>query len=560
MAKFKAPTDVKALDNDALSAAVEGALAAFAEHAETPDAEVTDEQLAEMTGLRDFAKSARAELSERENLATERANALAAIRSEMAAEGSKEEEDAESKDEEDAEKQKKMSAEDAEVLAEAAKVEASAKRTGFASKAAAKNVAPKPTAHKGGSLTAAAEVPGFSAGQKFDNFADASDAILKRLQSMPSNVPGIQTRAGILNINTAETEFTQSNQKFQNRDLELLLAAGSEKALKGGSLVAAGGWGAPSERTLDFCELENVDSLIQLPEVTITRGGVQYTKGPTLADVLGSSTGFWDMSEATAIAGVEQKTFLRPSLPGFVEKRLDAVGIGLEAGLLLRQGWPEVIDRHAKLLTIAHQIKMARKSISLIQGFTGGATSIANAFGNAFDIFHILELLAVGERQRLSMSVNQTLEALIPNWVKAVVRADLAQRQGVDTPKVTDAEIDSYLTARGIKAQWITQYQDIPLDPTTGLALTYPDTVEVIFYPAGSFVRGVAPVIQLDTIYDSTNLKKNDYLHLFMEQGVLMTNPCGDGHRVSFPLYANGRRANVSGTDGNDNLFNAPVA
>jgi hypothetical protein len=45
-----------------------------------------------------------------------------------------------------------------------------------------------------------------------------------------------------------------------------------------------------------------------------------------------------------------------------------------------------------------------------------------------------------------------------------------------------------------------------------------------------------------------------------MEQGVLMTNPCGDGHRVSFPLYANGRRANVSGTDGNDNLFNAPVA
>jgi hypothetical protein len=556
MAKFKAPKDVKALDSAELSAAVEEALAEFAEYAEIPDAEVTDEQFADMKELGEFAKGARAELSEREAAFEARSAELATLRGELAAkpeEGSDAEEAGESPAEEQAEddKMKKAAVE---------VVEAAAKRTGFAAKAASKSVAPKPSAPKGGSLVAAAEVSGYAAGHKFSNFADASAAILNKLQSMPTSIPNHQSRAGILVIEGAETEFSQANQAFQNRDLELLLAAGKESRLKGGSLVAAGGWGAPSERTLDFCELENVDGLIQLPEVTITRGGVQYTKGPTLADVLGSSTGFWDMTEATAEAGVEQKTFLRPTVPTFTEKRLDAVGIGLEAGLLLRQGWPEVIDRHATLLTVAHQIKMARKSIALIQGFTGAATPITNAFGNAFDIFHILELLAVGERQRLSMSVNQTLEALIPHWVKPVVRADLAQRQGVDTPKVTDAEIDSYLTARGIKAQWITQYQDIALDATTGLALTYPDTVEVIFYPAGSFVRGVAPVIQLDTIYDSTNLKKNDYLHLFMEQGVLMTNPCGDGHRVSFPLYANGRRANVSGTDGNDNLFNAPVA
>jgi hypothetical protein len=559
MGKFKAPADVKALDTEELAAAVEEALAEFGQYAEIPDAEVTDEQFAEMQELGGFAKTARAELSERQVAADARAAELAAMRQEMSTgdEGADEDEAAK------AEAEAAEAAADEAIKAEAAvKIEASAKRTGYASKTAAKSPAPKPTAPKGGTLVAAAEVPGFAAGQKFDSFSDASSAILNRLQSMPTNIPNHQSRAGILNINVAPTELSQSNQEFQNRDLELLLAAGKESSLKGGSLVAAGGWGAPSERTLDFCELENVDSLIQLPEVTITRGGVQYTKGPTLADVLGSSTGFWDMDEATAEAGVVQKTFLRPTVPGFTEKRLSAVGIGLEAGLLLRQGWPEVIDRHAKLLTVAHQIKMARKSIALIQGFTGAATPITNAFGNAFDIFHILELLAVGERQRLSMSVNQTLEALIPNWVKAVVRADLAQRQGVDTPKVTDAEIDSYLTARGIKAQWITQYQDMPLDPTSGLALTYPDTVEVIFYPAGSFVRGVAPVIQLDTIYDSTNLKKNDYLHLFMEQGVLMTNPCGDGHRVSFPLYANGRRAGVTDSSAgqNDTLFNAPVA
>jgi hypothetical protein len=555
MGKFKAPEDIKALDTAALAAAVDEALAEFAEFADIPDAEVTDEQFAELRTLGDFAKAGRAELDERQVASEARAAELAALRGELAMKP-KEGSPAEEADETPAEEQ----AEDEKAKKAAAQVvEASAKRTSFASKAASASVAPKAPA-KRGSLTAAAEVSGYATGHKFENFSDASSAILSKLQSMPTAIPNHQSRAGILVIDSAQSEFTQANPNFQNRDLELLLAAGKESSLKGGSLVAAGGWGAPSQIALDFCELENVDSLIQLPEVTITRGGVQYTKGPTLADVLGSATGFWDMDEATAEAGTEEKTFLRPSVPGFVEKRLSAVGIGLEAGLLLRQGWPEVIDRHATLLTVAHQIKMARKSIQLIQGFTGAATAISNAFGNAFDIFHILELLAVGERQRLSMSVNQTLEALIPHWVKAVVRADLAQRQGVDTPSVTDAQIDSYLTARGIKAQWITQYQEIPLDPTTGLALSYPDTVEVIFYPAGSFVRGVAPVIQLDTIYDSTNLKKNDYLHLFMEQGVLMTNPCGDGHRVSFPLYANGRRANVQGTDANDNLFNAPVA
>jgi len=135
---------------------------------------------------------------------------------------------------------------------------------------------------------------------------------------------------------------------------------------------------------------------------------------------------------------------------------------------------------------------------------------------------------------------------------------DLAQRTGIDSITVTDAQLESHFTARNLKVQWIKGLQDLVLDPTTGLALTYPDTLEVFMYPAGAFVAGVAPVISLDTIYDSTNLKKNDYVHLFVEQGVLMTNPCYDGRRITLPFLANGRRAATS--DGNDNFANAPVA
>jgi len=439
--------------------------------------------------------------------------------------------------------------------AEAPAQAAAARKTSFAARAA--KSAPKskaPSRPAGGSLVAAADVPGYAAGQKFNGFADAADAILTRLKSLPNDGRAGRVRNGALVIEAPANQFTQKDRNVS----ELLLQASSEARLTGGSLIAAGGWGAPSEHTLDFCKLENIDGLINLPEVTITRGGVQYTKGPTFAEVNESEVGFWDMTEATAEAGVEQKTFIRPEVPDFVEKRLDAVGIGMEAGLLLRQGWPELVERYASLLATAHQLKLAKKSIAQIEAFTGAAVNVTGGFGNAFDLIHVVELVAIGERQRNAMSTKQTLEALIPHWAKAVIRADLAQRRGVDTLAVTDAQIDAYFTARNVKVQWLNAYQDIALDATTGLALSYPDTVEVIMYPAGTYVRGTAPVISLDTIYDSVLLKKNDYVHLFMEQGVLMTNPCGEGRRITLPFVANGRRA--ADSDSNDNLFNAPVA
>jgi hypothetical protein len=39
-------------------------------------------------------------------------------------------------------------------------------------------------------------------------------------------------------------------------------------------------------------------------------------------------------------------------------------------------------------------------------------------------------------------------------------------------------------------------------------------------YGEGTFVRGVADVIRLDTVYDSTNLALNQYIKLFTEDGV----------------------------------------
>lgn len=562
MAKFTAPENLKELEAADLEAAMK---AAFERAKEIRPADVKDadeETLEELRGITAFVQAAKAENDERvaieETLNAELAEmdrileeGIGAPEEDAPAEGDAPAEDAPAED---------APAEDAPVVEEeeAASaapelVTASSRKAPIRSKSvaarAAKNApAPAPSpmdqVNAMSKVFAANDVPGFKSGQEFSNFSDASKAITSRLNALPEGFqPGVRQRTSALQIQLPDNEFSTSNSKYKGKDItELINDAADEARLPGGSLVAAGGWGAPSERSLDFCEIESLDGLISVPEVTITRGGTEWTRGPGFGDVVNSSVGFWDMTEAVAEAGLELKTFIRPEVPEFQEARLDVVGVGMKNGLLLRQGWPELVERWAKLTLMAHQYKLAAKKVAQIRGLTGPAVNMTQGFGNALDIFHIIEMLANGERQRLMLSPNQTLEALMPWWVKSVIRIDLANRAGVDTVTVTDAQIESHFTQRNIKVQWLKAFQDLVID-ANGLVTKYPDSVEIIFYPAGTFVAGVSPIISLDTIYDSTLLERNDYIHLFVEQGVLMTNPCNDGKRVTIPLAANGRRA-----------------
>ena len=565
---FTAPTDLAALDSEALAASVEEAIAAFAPLGKLSDEEVTDEQLAEMETISGYISAAKNEGATREAAAAERSQKIASIREAMNTKPDAGEEEAPAAEEEAP----------AEVIAEAPvveevideapavdeapipseavdeeiidKEEATVSQTpalvagGSLAGRAARN-APKAdevsVGAERGSIVASADVPNVTAGQKFDSLKDASVVLANRLAGYNGRSDrGNYTRNTGLILTPKANGFNQND--YKGNDLEMLLAAGAESRLQGQSLIAAGGWGAPSERSLDFCSIETTDGLLDLPEVTVTRGGLEFTKGPDFASVLASATGFWDMTEAVAEAGTELKTALRPAVPTFTDVRLDAVGFMLEAGLLMRNAWPELIQRYAEMALVAHAHKVSAKSLKQLKAIIGAAIEAPNGVGNAIDILHVVEVVAAGERQRYAMGLNDTLEAIIPLWLKPAIRADLANRTGVDMLTVTDAQIDAFFAARKVRVQWI--YTEQKLDVTTaGVALSYPDKVEVSMYPAGTFVRGVTEVISLDTVYDSVNLKKNDFVHLFVEQGTAVVNPCFTGRTIKIPLFINGRTA-----------------
>lgn len=67
---------------------------------------------------------------------------------------------------------------------------------------------------------------------------------------------------------------------------EVLDRAGDESRLPGGSLVAAGGWCAPSQVLYDLVgEVESRDGLLSIPEIGVPRGGISFTTGIDFRDL-----------------------------------------------------------------------------------------------------------------------------------------------------------------------------------------------------------------------------------------------------------------------------------
>lgn len=534
---FVIPEDIKALDEAALSAALESARAEYAEFADIPDEELSDDQIDRIEALAGFHEAATAEQAERAEAASSRAERLANARQALAVE-----EEPEAPVDEEPEKPAEKVEEPAEKVEEP--VAASTKRTVTAR--AARNAPQEPPARTRATIVASADIGGgFATGQRLESMAEVADAVSQRLKGMQGLGGGEKrrNRYGVARFQKQHkgTILSQANREFRSDD-ELLAAASKESRLSGGSLTAAGGWGAPSETLYDLCDPgASTEGILDIPEVTVNRGGMRYTKGLSFGDVLTTALaggdGFFSQTEAEAEAATP-KTVMRPPTPEFTEDRLDAVGVMIEAGLLLRQGYPEVIQQFTEYALIANQHRVARRVLTDIQTLIGAPVEVAGA-GNALDVLHVLELAAIGERERNRMGFSATLEVLLPHWVKAVIRADLANRNGVDMLSVSDAQIEGFFSQRGLRTQFIYNHQE--LDVTAGIATAYPESIEAVMYPAGTYIKGTSDVITLDTVYDSTNLTANDYIHLFAEEGVLVANPCGDGRRITVPLNINGR-------------------
>lgn len=404
-------------------------------------------------------------------------------------------------------------------------------------------------------IRSSGEGTGFAVGSDMD-FLQIGEAIDRKLQGF--SLGQYQAAAGMnrvlkeqhsiatLSRNIPDELMITSDDK-QHID-SVFARAADETRLPQGSLVASGGWCAPSETMYEILELESRDGLLSLPEVGIARGGIRFTRGPSFQDIFQNITGF-SFTEEEDIDGKYQpsaegnvvgpKPCYKIECTDFEEVRLEVDGLCLQAGLLQARGYPELIARVVRGALVAHAHRM---NALLIQRLVAGSTAVEMGakVGALAPILDAIELQVEHYRYTHRLPRSTSLEAVFPFWVRGAVRADLARQLGVnDKFDVADAKIDAWFRSRGVNPQFVYNWQDIATEDAEDFT-AWPDEVTFLLYSAGTWVRGATPIISIDTLYDSTLLSNNDYTALFTEEGWLVAKRGFDSRVVTVGIEASG--------------------
>lgn len=399
-----------------------------------------------------------------------------------------------------------------------------------------------------------ADVPGFAADSDA-SFEDLAVALDRRLQGFNSGAYAAAARAGramserhgLAVVRKSFDERATVNSP-ESADAAMAFAV-NEKNLPGGSLVAAGGWCAPSETVYDLLEGESRDGLISLPEINVTRGGIKFTKGPKFADLYAAPS--FNFTEEEAKAGkylpdaaaqgankVGAKPVYNVPCTDFEEVRLSAAGIHIQANLLQQRGYPELVARTIRGALVAHEHKMSERIIASMERQSTAVSMDSGQIGAAAPILTAIELQVEHYRYAQRLSRSTTLEAVFPYWVHGAIRTDLSRREGVDLIDINDARIDAWFKARGVNPQFVYDWQALTGDASAFKA--WGASLKFLLYSAGTFVKGGQDVITLDTVYDSVLLGQNDYTALFTEEGYLVAKRGHDARVVTVPLNPNG--------------------
>lgn len=558
------PEDLTTLSDEDLATLTTQAAEAFSAIFQDGAADLSADDLDTLSSLTEGIEALNAQTAEREGAAQERRDAAAALAARVApvqdedtdaVEGAEDEAD-EAEDEADEDEAPEAEADVEESLAASGtrrgevRVNMAALRGRQTAPRTSRTVADSAPTIRDYAF-AATDSGGVAVGSGMD-FLDMGRAVDNRLRTFNPKQYANAARMGKklrqeFHVSTVAKPYGDlmiDESRSQNEIEAILDRATDQSALPQGSLVASGGWCAPSETIYDVYDCGEVaDGLLSIPTVGISRGGIRFNRGVSFNDLL-TQTGFFYTEAEDLVgdydgAGGGSKPCFKIECIDFVEERLDLEGLCLTAGLLQARGYPEVIADAIRKALIAHEIRVDSR---VIQEVVAGSTAVslpADQVGAAAPILTAIELQAQHYRASGSLSDTTVLEGVFPQWVRGAIRSDLSRRLGVDLLSVPNARITQWFTDRQIAPQFVANWQSIGTTAASGFT-SWPAEVDFLLYKAGTWIKGGADVITLDTIYDSTLLGTNDYTALFTEEGILTARRGCDSRVVTVPICPTG--------------------
>ncbi|NDL58634.1 major capsid protein [Phytoactinopolyspora mesophila] len=522
---FEIPTDLSALTDEDLSQALTDATEEF--NSKVAETNVDDAHLSRLTALADFADAARAEQGKRVELAESTADQIAKLSDRFHGKAATAPADDAGDDEPgDAD----ADADGDDVTASAGAVE---RRPRINIAPALKN-RPLTVANRGVEFTASSSVNGFAPNQALglDSLSQAIHTAARSVRTGGKSSHKILAATYALpfasDLISSGPDVTEGT--------ELVRHAASQSRLPQKDLVASGGWCSPSETIYDIQQIACADMQWNLPEIQLTRGGLQFFK-PVPLD---ASELVFVHTETADIAGSEKPCYHIPC-PDPEHVRCDAVGVCLESGILSDKFFPERINYYRELAMVAHELRLRKL---LFDQAVSEATivELPQTFGAFSAFFNAVALQVSDYTERYSLCDSIGVEIVAPWWLRNQMLADIARRNGVSIDEVNPAVITQAFARLGVAIQFAKGLYVGDISPLgrDEPATEWPGGVDVLMYAAGSLQLGRGEEIELGVIYDSEKLKTNDHTALFSEECVALVDRSPEVRLLRVPVCADG--------------------
>lgn len=411
-------------------------------------------------------------------------------------------------------------------------------------------------------VTAGVDIPGVARGAEMSSLDDLTAAFQRAAKGMTVTRDGHGQERLVATIRN-QYEHTIDDRTSPAQVDELLGYLRSPDKMN--ALVAGGGWCAPSEVRYDFFNVAEVDGLVDLPTVGISRGGMKYPISPSIADAFGANAlgGFampfavnsdpWLWTEASDIAAVTggagpTKPTMRVPCPTFGEQRLECYGITLTAGNLTDDAYPEATANTLRLLLAAWQHAQNARIITQMVTASSAATSIGVTGAPVTQtVLNGLDLACTDYRAKYAIADQTVVEVVAPYWIKDCILADLAWRPFSDLGflTVSDAEIDSFFAVRNIRVQWVNDWQVRGTgnagfgNPTTNMT-AWPTGADFLVYAAGTFIKGNGLTLDLGVVRDSVLNATNDFTAAWSEECHLVAKIGHESRRYTLTFAVDG--------------------
>lgn len=384
------------------------------------------------------------------------------------------------------------------------------------------------------SITAAGDVPGFSAGMPVDE-GEIGRAFADKAWAMLRGAPQTKDYSASGSVVSVRVDYPEDRALHPAdttvatmEKVEAITASGNRRqglSVKGpNAIVAAGGLCAPvavdySLMTLGTPRRPVRDALVRFGA---ERGGIRFIAPPHLSDVAPGISLWTHQTDAAWTTGAATKPYVVVTCGTETVVQVDAITLGIVVGNFDRQTFPEHFAAWYKLA----QVYFGRFADSrlLDQIATASiATTAAQDLGAARDILVHLGTAAAGYRNRNRMEDDEILQVLLPAWTRDIMRADFTrQHPGDEAVQLADSEIDGYLAASNLEPTW---YLD---SPNTGVSQIFtsqgagplegfPAKLQAFMFSPGSFLHLDGGVLDLGVEIRDWTLDQQNRVAGFVE-------------------------------------------